>query len=189
MLCLPPSAILKTFWSCFAVWLISEPKQKPALSLVALSSVAWPLGSVLKFRDIPDCQLSISKSNARMHILFLSTRIPSVRLGYVTETNWPRGTEKTPHRDWAIAYRPFFRKHDGRKSQGRRSIGRHLPPPQRLCLDQWSLKRKQKFKNWVENMRRWVWNLTRWLAERGEWVSNAKLASQSNVEYWFRRQN
>ena len=29
---------------------------------------------------------------------------------------------------------PFFRKHDGRKSRGRRSIGRHLPPPQRLLL-------------------------------------------------------
>ena len=29
---------------------------------------------------------------------------------------------------------PFFTKHDGLKSQGRRSIGRHLPLPQRLLL-------------------------------------------------------
>ena len=41
----------------------------------------------------------ISKNNARMHILFLSKRFPPVRLGYVTEVNWPRGTGKTPYRD------------------------------------------------------------------------------------------
>ena len=29
---------------------------------------------------------------------------------------------------------PFFTKHDGLKSQGRRSIGRHLPLPQRVLL-------------------------------------------------------
>ena len=29
---------------------------------------------------------------------------------------------------------PFFTKHDGLKSQGRRSIGRHLPLPQMLLL-------------------------------------------------------
>ena len=34
----------------------------------------------------------ILNSNARMRILFLSRRFPPVRLGYVTEVNWPRGT-------------------------------------------------------------------------------------------------
>ena len=47
--------------------------------------------------------------------------------------------------------------------------------------DHWSVNKK--------NIRRWVWNFTRWLATCGEWVSKSKLASQSNVGYWFRHQN
>ena len=37
-------------------------------------------------------------------------------------------------------------------------------------------------------VRSWVWNITRWPAKCAEWVSSAKFASQSNVEYWFRHQ-
>ena len=40
-----------------------------------------------------------------MRILFLSRRFPPVRLGYVTETNWPRGTRKTPYQDQAKHFR------------------------------------------------------------------------------------
>ena len=43
----------------------------------------------------------ISDSNAHMRILFLSRRFPPVRLGYVTEVNWPRGTGETPCGDRA----------------------------------------------------------------------------------------
>ena len=41
----------------------------------------------------------ISKINTRMRILFLSRHFPLVRLGYVSEANWQRGTGKTPYRD------------------------------------------------------------------------------------------
>ena len=43
----------------------------------------------------------ISNSNARMRILFLCRRFPPVRLGYVTEVNWARGTGETPYGDRA----------------------------------------------------------------------------------------
>ena len=33
--------------------------------------------------------------------LIVVRRFPTVRLGYVTEMNWPKGTGKTPYRDWA----------------------------------------------------------------------------------------
>ena len=56
-----------------------------------------------------------------------------------------------------------------------------------FCLDQWSLKRKQKFENWVENIYDAEFEISH--GDRRNAASENQLASHSNVEYWIRHQN
>ena len=66
-----------------------------------IRSRKYPQGLLKKTKSpvAYNINVRISKSNARMRILFLSRRFPTVCLGYATEMNWPRGTGKTPYRD------------------------------------------------------------------------------------------
>ena len=59
-----------------------------------------------------------------------------------------------------------------------------------FCLDQWSLKRKQKNSKDELKIYDVEFKISRGeMAKCGESVSNAKLASLSKVECWFRYQN
>ena len=77
--------------------------------MVSLNGLKWsvffPLfQSALKKYNFCQCPFLFPRphfSSRPKH--FRSRDYPSVRLGYVTETNWPRGTGKTPYRDWATS--------------------------------------------------------------------------------------
>ena len=75
--CLPPSVVLKIFdppGRCFDLFV---DKHKRAFSFW-LKSVAWPVGPVLKFRDIPDCVRAVTILTLEHNFAFTARHIPGL---------------------------------------------------------------------------------------------------------------